>query len=118
MSLGEYSLRRTALWIVILACVSVFAWAYTRSAEVEHGEAAFRQAGCGACHNSGGAPNLANVTRRYEKKKLKQFILDPDQVYRDRGMQSLNPGYPRMPKPGVPPSDADTIVAYLDTLTN
>jgi mono/diheme cytochrome c family protein len=111
-------LRRTILWIIVLSCLGVFAWAYRLSAEVERGEAVFRQAGCGACHNSGGAPNLLNVRRRYEKKKLRQFILNPDQVYRERGMQPLNPGYPRMPKPGVNQADADALVAYLDTLTN
>src|SRR5512146_3583841 len=59
---------------------------------------------------------FANVGKRYDRKRLKQFILDPDAVYRERGMQSLNPGYPRMPRPGVSDSDADAIIAYLQTL--
>ncbi len=109
-------MRRAILWIVIICCLAVFAWAYRQSAEIERGEAAFRQAGCGACHLSGGAPNLQNVGKRYDRKKLKQFILDPDAVYRERGMQSLNPGYPRMPRPGLAESDADAIVAYLESL--
>jgi len=51
-----------------------------------------------------------------DKKKMKQFISDPDSVYRDRGMQSLNTGYPRMPKPGAKEEDVDAIVSYLQTL--
>ncbi len=111
-------MRRAILWIVIISCLAVFAWAFRQSTEASRGEATFRKAGCGACHLSGGAPNLQNVGKRYDRKKLKQFILDPEAVYRERGMHSLNPGYPRMPRPGVVESDADAIVAYLESLRN
>lgn len=109
-------MRRAILWVAVIACLAVVGWAYRRDAEVEQGEKAFRRAGCGACHLSGGAPNLQNVSKRYENKRLMEFIVDPDEVYRERGMQPLNPGYPRMPRPGVSETEAAAIVAYLDTL--
>jgi mono/diheme cytochrome c family protein len=109
-------LHRVILWSVIIACLAGFAWAYREDAEVQRGERTFREAGCGSCHLSGGAPNLQNVSKRYHMKKLKQLIVDPESVYRERGMQSLNPGYPRMPKPGVNDKDVDALLAYLGSL--
>jgi mono/diheme cytochrome c family protein len=109
-------MRRVILWAVVAGSAVVGAWAYRADAEVRRGEKAFQDAQCGSCHLSGGAPSLQNVSKRLDKKKLKQFISDPDSVYRQRGMQSLNIGYPRMPKPGAKPDDVDAIVSYLQTL--
>jgi cytochrome c553 len=109
-------MRRVILWAVVAGCATVGAWAYRQEAEVKRGEKAFQEALCGSCHLAGGAPNLQNVGKRMDKKKMKQFISDPDSVYRERGMQSLNTGYPRMPKPGAKEEDVDAIVSYLQTL--
>ncbi len=113
---GGSDLRQFFLCSAVFACLAVFAWAYRADLQVQRGQKAFAEAGCGSCHLSGGAPSLQNVCKRYDRKKLKQFILDPEAVYRERGMQSLNAGYPRMPKPGVGDKDVDAIIAYLGTL--
>jgi cytochrome c2 len=109
-------MRRVILGAIVAACAAVGAWAYRAEAEVKRGEKAFQEAGCTSCHLTGGAPSLQNVSKRLDKKKLKQFIMDPDSVYRERAMQSLNIGYPRMPKPGTKEEDVDAIVSYLQTL--
>lgn len=109
-------MRRIILWAVVAGCAAVGAWAYHEDAQVKRGEKAFQEAGCPSCHLSGGAPSLQNVSKRLDKKRMKQLIVDPDSVYRERGMQSLNTGYPRMPKPGAKEEDVDAIISYLQTL--
>jgi cytochrome c2 len=109
-------MRKVILIAIVAGCAAVGAWAYRAEAEVKRGEKAFQETGCTSCHLTGGAPSLQNVSKRLDKKKLKQFITDPDSVYRERGMQSLNTGYPRMPKPGAKADDVDAIVSYLETL--
>ncbi|HEX6881584.1 MAG TPA: cytochrome c [Terriglobales bacterium] len=110
-------MRRTLVWLaIVMVCVAVGAWTYKRDAEVKHGERAFQESGCGACHLTGGAPSLQNVGKRLDRKMMKRLITNPDDVYLERGMQSLNAGYPRMPKPGAKDADVDAIVSYLETL--
>jgi cytochrome c2 len=113
---GEMITRRTVLWSIIAACATVGAWAYRQDVQIQRGAKAFQETGCTSCHLTGGAPSLQNVGKKFDRKKLKQFIEDPDAVYRERGMQSLNAGYPRMPKPGVKDNDVDDIVTYLQSL--
>lgn len=83
---------------------------------MQRGQKAFQQAGCSSCHLSGGAPNLQNVGKRYSRQKLVRFIADPESVYRERGMQSLNAGYPRMPRVKTDERDVEAIASYLMTL--
>jgi hypothetical protein len=110
-------MRRKILWTAVALCAVLGGvWAFRVDAVVRLGEAAFNRARCTSCHVTGRTPSLQNVGKRMDRKKLKQFIMDPDSVYRERGMQPLNSGYDRMPKPAAKEGDVDAIVAYLMTL--
>lgn len=107
---------RNAIFIVLLLAAIVAGWVIFRERKVEYGQAAFTKVGCAACHLSGSAPNLTNVTRKYDRNTLSRFISNPEEIYRERGKKPLNEGFTPMPRLQVTPSDADAIAAYLAAL--
>ena len=102
---------------LIAAAAAGGAWMVREEALVERGSQVFMLR-CASCHLAGAAPSVVNAATRLHKKKLRQFITDPDSVYRERGMKPLNPGHPRMPPPGASGAEVDEVVAYLAALAN
>ncbi|MFN2238578.1 MAG: hypothetical protein ABR524_04245 [Thermoanaerobaculia bacterium] len=74
-------------------------------------------AGCHRCHTIGAGtligPDLAEGVCKYDEAFLVRWILDADSVYAELGMDSINPGFPRMPAMGVDPGKAVLIARYL-----
>ena len=102
------------LGTVILLCAG--AWWYEYDNAAARGERAFQRLGCGGCHFSGAGPNLTHIARKEDPKLLQRFIANPPEIYRERGMKSLNEGYMLMPDMHASPQDARDIVAYLRDL--
>ena len=86
---------------------------YQHDSAAARGEQAFQRLGCGGCHFSGGGPNLTHIVHKDDPKLIERFIANPEAVYRERGMKSLNEGYMLMPDMHASPEDARDIVAYL-----
>ena len=100
--------------IALLAMAAgLLGWAVTRERTVRRGAAAFHSYGCAHCHGSTGAPKLTNVTAKYDEETLRQFIRDPESVYKARGRRPFNKGFVPMVRLGVTEGDARAIVAYL-----
>jgi|GEM_PF-392928 len=82
-----------------------------------HGERLFAAQGCAGCHSVGGGkllgPDLAGVAARLDRATLIDFVVDPPSVYARRHVETLNPGYPRMPVLKVSRGDAAAIADYL-----
>ena len=110
-------IRRWMVWTVVAAAAVAGAWMYREQVLVERGSRVFLLR-CAGCHLAGAAPSVVNAINRLHKSKLRQFITDPDSVYRERGMKPLNAGHPRMPPPGASETEVDEVVAYLATLAN
>lgn len=109
---------RLAGVVAIILCLGVILWVYNDERTVGRGQAAFMRYGCPSCHYSGGAPNLQNVTKKYDREMLVRFISDPDSIYRERGNQPLNAGFRPMPKIRTQPEEVKDITAYLRSLAD
>ncbi len=107
---------KIAMISALVVAAMLGAWSFERQAKIERGQKAFRRLGCVACHFSGGAPSLTGVTDRYDQKTLTRFILNPEDVYRERGKRPLNAGFYPMPNPHASPRDASDIVAYFESI--
>lgn len=104
--------------ITVLLCLVVIAWVYQQQRTIENGQAAFMRYGCPSCHFAGGAPNLQNVSKKYDRAMLTRFIEDPNSVYAERQNRPLNQGFNHMPRIKTDPDDVKAIVAYLQTLSD
>lgn len=83
------------------------------------GRKLYVEAGCHRCHTIGAGtlvgPDLAEGVCKYDQAFLVRWILDTESVYAELGMESVNPGYPRMPATGVGPDQALLIARYLES---
>ncbi|HUJ24885.1 MAG TPA: c-type cytochrome [Myxococcales bacterium] len=104
-------------WAIAAASVALGAWEWRRELLLKRGEKAFLSGGCAVCHLAGAAPSITKAGGLLRGKRLKQFLADPDSIYRERGMQPLVPGYPRMAKPKVEGDDLDAIAAYVRSVS-
>jgi cytochrome c551/c552 len=104
--------------IAMVAVLALFLVAnlYERLTLAKRGEKTFARLGCGGCHFSGGGPNLTHVVRKHNAVLLQKFIRSPQEVYRERDGQPLNPGYMLMPNMDASDDDARAIIAYLNEL--
>ena len=77
------------------------------------------EAGCHRCHTIGAGslvgPDLADGVCKYDEAFLVRWIVDTESVYTELGMDSVNPGFPRMPATGVDPDQAVLIARYLES---
>jgi mono/diheme cytochrome c family protein len=105
--------RRLMIIALLAIAAGLLGWAVTRERAVKRGAAAFHSYGCAHCHGSSGAPKLTNVTAKYDEETLRQFIRDPERVYKARGRRPFNEGYVPMARLNVSEEDAKAIVAYL-----
>lgn len=105
--------RRLTVVALLAMSAGLLGWAVARERSVRRGAAAFNSYGCAACHGSSGAPKLSNVTAKYDEETLRQFIRDPESVYKARGRKPFNEGYVPMARLNVSEGDAKAIVAYL-----
>jgi mono/diheme cytochrome c family protein len=105
--------RRLMVIALLAMAAGLLGWAVTRERTVRRGAGAFHSYGCAHCHGSSGAPKLANVTSKYDEETLRQFIRDPESVYKARGRKPFNEGYLPMARLNVTDGDAKAIVAYL-----
>jgi mono/diheme cytochrome c family protein len=83
------------------------------------GRKLYVEAGCHRCHTIGAGtlvgPDLAEGVCKYDQAFLVRWILDTESVYAELGMESVNPGFPRMPATGVGPDQAQLIARYLES---
>lgn len=100
--------------LVIIFCGGI-AW-YENDNSAARGEHDFQRLGCGGCHYTGAGPNLTHVVGRQDPKFLERFIANPPEIYRERKMRPINPGYMLMPDMHASAADAREIVAYLREL--
>jgi mono/diheme cytochrome c family protein len=111
-------MRKIILGLIVVACVAVFGWAYHNERTIEHGRQAFARYGCASCHYAGGAPNLQNVGKKYDRGTLTQFLQDPEVIYRARQNRPLNANFQPMPKMKLAHEDIPALVAYLRDLSD
>jgi hypothetical protein len=100
-------------WLVLAACIIVFAAVLYRDHQIAEGQQAYERLGCPSCHIAGGAPSLAQVGRKYDRRTLVVWLSDPETVYARLGRKPLNPGYPAMPRQPIPPRDIERISYFL-----
>lgn len=81
------------------------------------GRKVFVESGCHRCHTVGAGPlvgpDLVDAAVRYQQEFLVRWILDPEGIYRELGVQSVNPVYPPMPPSAVSDDEALLIARYL-----
>jgi nitrous-oxide reductase len=105
--------------IILVTCAIVGALAVVaiqRYSAAERGQRRFAELGCSGCHFSGGGPNLTKVVRKHNDALLERFILDPQSVYRERNMKTLNSSYSFMPRVVASRDDVRDIIAYFHAL--
>jgi hypothetical protein len=93
--------------------LAVFVSVLFRSHQVTQGQEAFERLGCPSCHIAGGAPSLAHVARKYDRKTFIDFVTDPETIYARLGRKPLNPGYPPMPRLEATHRDIEVISYFL-----
>lgn len=81
------------------------------------GRKVFVESGCHRCHTVGAGPlvgpDLIDAAARYRQEFLVRWILDPEGIYRELGVPSVNPGYPPMPPIAISDDEALLIARYL-----
>ena len=94
-------------------------WAGVGPPVAAEGRKFYVEAGCHRCHTIGAGtlvgPDLADGVCKYDEAFLVRWILDTESVYTELGMESVNPGFPRMPATGVDPDQAVLIARYLES---
>jgi mono/diheme cytochrome c family protein len=99
--------------LVLAVCAVVFAAVFYRGRQVAEGQKAFERLGCQSCHMAGGAPSLAQVGRKYDRRTLVDWLNDPETVYARLGRKPLNPGYVTMPRQPISRRDIERISYFL-----
>jgi len=92
-------------------------------AQDQEGEKLFRQR-CAACHTVGegdrAGPDLLGVTDRRERNWLLRFLLETDKVHAEKdpiAMELLEKYGMPMPNPGLTREEAESLIAYLESLS-
>jgi mono/diheme cytochrome c family protein len=106
---------------VLLLAITLFlgtdVFAQVDTQRVEKGRDLFIQNRCVNCHTIGRGrfvgPDLAGISSKYSKDEIKQWIENPQQVYRAKGKMPINEGYPPMPPLQVPQAQVGIIADYL-----
>ena len=111
-------MRKFILGGIVIACAVVFVSVYRTERTIERGREAFARYGCASCHYAGGAPNLQNVGKKYDRSTLTQFLQDPEVIYRARQNRPLNANFQPMPKMKLAPEDVPALVSYLRDLSD
>ena len=74
-------------------------------------------ASCLVCHSIGAGrvvgPDLKELTARYDRAAVLQWMLDPDAVYKERGRKPVNAGFSTMPASRLNRDDAEAIADFL-----
>ena len=87
----------------------------------EQGRKLFVRKGCDLCHRVDGSPGtgpgLAGIGKTIDRKKLMDWCMDPEVIYRREGRRPLRPGYAPMPPQEVTSDEARAIAEYLLGLT-
>jgi cytochrome c551/c552 len=95
--------------------VNIFAQVDAEKSDL--GKDLFIQNRCVNCHTIGRGkfvgPDLAGISNKYSKDEIKQWIENPQLVYRAKGKMPINEGYPPMPPLQVPQDHIDVIADYL-----
>ena len=111
-------MRRLGGFVVLL----IWVWGMgigCRQGRVERGRIVFRQK-CAHCHTVGRGkrmgPDLKGVTKRWEGKALRAWLVDPDAVYRERGRRPINPKFSPMPRVTLTPEEVADLLAYLSSI--
>ena len=107
--------------VYIILIISVFVISSVSDAQ-EHGTSnlgreLFIKNRCVNCHTIGRGrfvgPDLNNVSKKYTKEEIINWIENPNQVYQITGKMPVNDGYPPMPPINVPIEEAEVIADYL-----
>jgi hypothetical protein len=100
-------------FVVLAICFVVAVAVFYRSHQVAEGQQAFEHLSCPSCHIAGGAPSLAQVGKKYERRMFVEWLSDPEAVYTRLGRKPLNPGYPAMPRQPISRHDIEMISYFL-----
>lgn len=88
---------------------------------IDEGKKLFTEKRCVTCHVVGRGkfvgPDLWNVSKKYNKSDLIQWINNPEQIYEKYGKKPFNNGYPPMPNMNVSTSESIKIISYLDDIS-
>lgn len=84
------------------------------------GRQLLQEKACTACHSVGGGdrqgPDLAGVADKYDRERLRQWLHDPEVIYRRTGKTPINEGFPPMPRFPLTDQEIEDLTAYLATL--
>ncbi|HSN67987.1 MAG TPA: cytochrome c [Thermoanaerobaculia bacterium] len=83
------------------------------------GRKLYLEAGCHRCHSIGAGtllgPDLIDAGAKYDEAFLIRWILDPEGIYRELGVTTVNPGFTPMPASAITEDDAVLIARYLQS---
>ncbi|HEU5162381.1 MAG TPA: cytochrome c [Thermoanaerobaculia bacterium] len=83
------------------------------------GRKVYLDAGCHRCHSIGAGtllgPDLIDAGARYDEAFLIRWMLDPEGIYKELGVSTVNPGFTPMPASNISEDDAILIARYLES---
>ena len=118
-------MRRSLRTILIVACAALLGASLgaLTAPSAEEGEKLFRQQ-CAACHTVGegdrAGPDLLGVTEKRERGWLLRFLLETDKVHAEKdpiAMELLEKYKMPMPNLGLTRDQAESLIAYLESLS-
>ncbi len=117
--INNFSVISTIAFLLLSSTVffGVDIFAQVGAEKSDLGKDLFIQNRCVNCHTIGRGkfvgPDLAGIGGKYSKDEIKQWIENPQLVYRAKGKMPINEGYPPMPPLQVPQDHIDVIADYL-----
>ncbi|MEL0080777.1 MAG: cytochrome c [bacterium] len=104
-----------------LVFLLILFFAHNAYPSIDEGKKLFTEKRCVTCHVVGRGkfvgPDLWNVSKKYNKSDLIQWINNPDQIYEKYGKKPFNNGYPPMPNMNVSTSESIKIISYLNDIS-
>ena len=102
--------------LLIIFVFTLFFISETNAQQIS-GKELFLSNRCANCHTIGRGkfvgPDLYKVSKRYSKQGIITWMLNSQDIYKQKDKMSVNEGYPPMPPMNVVPEQAELIYDYL-----
>ena len=102
--------------ILIIFIFPLFFISETNAQQIS-GKELFLSNRCANCHTIGRGkfvgPDLYEVAKRYSKQEIITWMLNSQDIYKQKDKMPVNKGYPPMPPMNVAPEQAELIYDYL-----
>ena len=104
---------------IVLLIIFIFPLFFISETNAQHisGKELFLSNRCANCHTIGRGkfvgPDLFKVAKRYSKQEIITWMLNSQDIYKQKDKMPVNEGYPPMPPMNVAPEQAELIYDYL-----